>query len=151
EALYEHGGILDKYTGDGLMAIFRVTGETEEEVARAVRAALAMRDAAAAVSARLAERGEDPLALGIGMHFGEAIVGLIGNPDHFNYTALGRTVIVSQRLQTLAQGGEVVVSDAVYASVGAEFAADAGDPVHVKGLSQPVRPFWILGALRVDG
>jgi adenylate cyclase len=148
EALYDHGGILDKYTGDGLMALFRVGDHSREDVVRAVRAALAMRDAADEVSERLAERGEESLALGIGMHFGEAIVGLIGNPDHFNYTALGRTVIVSQRLQALAQGGEVVVSDAVHALTTEHFAAEAGDPVRVKGLSQPVRPFWVAGPLR---
>ncbi len=144
QALFEHEGILDKYTGDGLMAFFPISGRTEE-VRRAVTAALAMRDAAMAVSSRLEERGEQALAIGIGMHYGEAVVGLVGNPRQFNYTALGQAVIVSQRLQGIAGGGEVVVSETVYEASGGDIPAQAGAPVRVKGISQPVTPYRVLG------
>jgi class 3 adenylate cyclase len=148
EALHAHGGLLDKYTGDGLMAIFRVTGEPEEDVARAVRAALAMSAAAASVSTRLAAQGRTPLPIGIGMHYGEAVVGLVGNPNQFNYTALGHAVIIGQRLQSIAAGGEVVVSESVHFYTSGTFQAEAGEPVYVKGLSAPVRPYRVLASQR---
>ncbi len=143
EPLRRHGGLLDKYLGDGLMALFRVTDPTAD-LPRAVHAALAMRDAALAVSDEQAAQGKPVLTLGFGLHYGEAVVGLVGNPDQFNYTALGHTVVVAQRLQTLAAGGEVILSETVYPHVAAEIPADPGEPVAVKGLSQPVRFYRVV-------
>lgn len=145
EAVFAHGGILDKYTGDGLMALFRLQEPDSTEVGRSVRAALSMRVAAERISAERAVEGLPPLRVGIGLHCGEAVVGLVGNPDHFNYTALGLTVVVSHRLQALAAGGEVVVSETVYRAIAGEFDAEPGEPVPVKGISEPVRPYRILG------
>lgn len=144
EALLKQGGILDKYTGDGLMAIFRVTSEPQENVKKAVQAALDMQAAVAEVSQRLIAQGKTSLPVGIGVHYGEAVVGLIGNPPHqVNYTALGHAVIVSQRLQSLALGGEVIISEAVHATLKGAFPVEASDPVSVKGLSVPVRPYRV--------
>jgi class 3 adenylate cyclase len=145
-ALDAHDGLLDKYTGDGLMALFRVQdAHPEEDIARAVCAALAMRDTAEEVSARLAQEGLPTLQIGFSLHCGEAVVGLVGNPDiQVDYTALGITVVVSARLQSLAAGGEVIVSEAVYAALSGRLRAEAGEPVNVKGLSTPVRPYRVL-------
>lgn len=137
EALHRHGGLLDKYLGDGLMALFRVT-DPEVDVRKAVHAALAMRDAAATVSMWQAAQGHPVLQVGISLHYGEAVVGLVGNPAQFNYTALGHTVVVTQRLQSVAGAGEVILSETVYALVEGEVFAETGAPVTVKGLSEPV-------------
>jgi adenylate cyclase len=145
DTLYRHGGLLDKYTGDGLMALFRVGGEPAHDVANAVRAALAMSRAADEVSAGLEARGDRPLPIGISVHYGEAVVGLVGNPNQFNYTALGYTVNIAARLQALAVGGEVVVSQAVGQLVEDRFEVEALEPVTVKGVSQPVRPYRVVG------
>lgn len=144
DALHAHGGFVDKYTGDGLMALFYVTDAPREDVERAVRAALDMRDAAERISAHLLERGQEPLHVGIGIHYGEAVVGVVGNPvRQINLTALGETVVVSARLQSIAAGGEVVVSDAVYSAVSGAFHVEEGEPVQVKGISEPVRPYRV--------
>jgi class 3 adenylate cyclase len=143
EAVFSYGGILDKYTGDGLMAIFRVSEPSGDAVSRAVRAALAMRDAAEQISARLATQGRHPMRVGIGLHCGEAIVGLVGNPNHFNFTALGHTVVVSHRLQSIAAGGDVVISETVYLETSGAFPVEQGEPVRVKGISEPIRPYRI--------
>jgi class 3 adenylate cyclase len=149
EALYAHEGRLDKFTGDGLMALFVVDRPGEaaarEVVSRAVRAALAMRDVAEETSAQLRAEGLVPLPIGIGLHYGEAVVGLVGNPVHqVNYTALGHTVVVSARLQSIAAGGDVVISQAVHDLTAGAFAVEAGAPVQVKGISAPVRPYRVL-------
>ncbi|MFN3650797.1 MAG: adenylate/guanylate cyclase domain-containing protein [Armatimonadota bacterium] len=139
-ALFEHGGVLDKFTGDGLMAWFPVS-DRDHDVRQAVRAAIAMARAATEVGRGMLAQGRPPLQIGIGMHYGEAIVGLVGSPNRPDFTALGHTVVVSHRLQSLAAGGEVVVSQDVASVMGEDFHAEAGEPVQVKGLSAPVRPY----------
>jgi len=144
EALHRHGGLLDKYTGDGLMALFRL--DRGASVASAVRAALGMRDAALAMSADRAAGGNRSLQVGISIHVGEAVVGLVGNPQRqVNFTALGHTVVVAARLQTQAAGGEVVVSREVHDAAGAEFEMTPRPPVQVKGMTDPVEPFLVRG------
>jgi len=142
EALHRHGGILDKYTGDGLMALFRE--ERGVTAVDAVRGALAMRDAALALSVDRTAGGDNSLQVGISLHVGEAVVGLVGNPERqVNFTALGHTVVVAARLQTQAGGGEVVVSREVQEAVGDAFDLSPRTPVIVKGISQPVVPFVV--------
>ncbi|MCS6775443.1 MAG: adenylate/guanylate cyclase domain-containing protein [Chloroherpetonaceae bacterium] len=148
-ALLNKGGILDKYTGDGLMALFRVTRTPRESARMAIEAALEMQHRAAEISRRLQEQGRTPLRMGIGIHYGDAVVGLIGNPPHqMNYTALGVTVVVSQRLQALADGGEIVVSETVFEILredpGQGFHLLPGEPVTIKGLTRPVRPYRVV-------
>lgn len=147
DVVMAQGGILDKYTGDGLMAFFQETpGEHQASQAmnaRAVSAAIGMQQAAARISAELAAEGREPLRVGIGLHYGEAVVGLVGNPNRWDYTALGHTVVVSQRLQSIAEGGEVVISETVYRTVYGLFPVEEGEPVQVKGLSEPVRPYRV--------
>jgi class 3 adenylate cyclase len=145
EVLLDHGGILDKYTGDGLMALFRISTTEEEGVTRAVRGALAIQGSARSVSDRLVEEGRQPLRMGIGLHYGEAVVGLVGSDMQSNYTALGHAVVVSARLQSIAAGGEVMISESVYLTTFGAFRTEEGEPVRVKGISQPIRPYRVLG------
>jgi class 3 adenylate cyclase len=150
EALHAYGGILDKYTGDGLMAMFRITEDPpDDEIQEAVLAALAMRDVAKSVSRRLEEQEKEALGVGISMHYGEAVVGLVGNPNQFNYTALGHTVVVAARLNTVAQPGDVLVSDSVFQAIAETFTVEECEEVMVKGLSQPVRPYRVIKAHRL--
>ena len=147
DALHAHGGILDKYTGDGLMAFFQISNTPQEDIARAVRAALAMREAVQILSAQQAQDGKPVLNLGISLHYGDAIVGLVGNPkQQVNYTAMGLTVVVAARLQTIAGGGDIIVSEEVYQETQDAFVFAAGEPVQVKGLTQSVRPYRVLSA-----
>ena len=172
DALHAYNGVLDKYTGDGLMAFFQsartpqkdtqnsmstlqMPQTMEQDVSRAVHAALAMRDAALALSVKRREEGKPTLDLGFSLHYGEAVVGLVGNiKQQINYTALGHTVVVAARLQTIASGGDVVVSEAVFQETQEMFVFAVGEPVYVKGLSTPVRPYYVLApreaALSVD-
>ncbi|HLK60804.1 MAG TPA: adenylate/guanylate cyclase domain-containing protein [Chthonomonadaceae bacterium] len=145
DALDTYGGILDKYTGDGLMAFFLIDRAPEAEVERSVLAALAMRDAALTLSARRKAEGRSVLNIGFGMHYGEAVVGLVGNRNRqINYTALGHTVVVSARLQTLAEGGEIVISEPMHEMVRDHFHVVCHSPVLVKGISAPMRPYFVL-------
>jgi len=146
-ALHAYGGVLDKYTGDGLMAWFPSDPNSRRQIEKAVRGTLAMRDAALEISKARSEQGKPALHFGIGMHYGEAMIGLVGNEEHqINYTALGHAVIVSARLQTLAAGGEVIISEAVYAALDETFQVEAREPVAVKGIYELVHPYHVLSA-----
>ena len=150
DALHVYNGILDKYTGDGLMAFFQILKSPAADIQRAISAALAMRDAALALSAQRTREGKPTLQLGFSLHYGEAVVGLVGNiKQQINYTALGHTVVVAARLQTIAGGGDVVVSEEVYQEAKDGFVYAVGEPVYVKGISAPVHPYRVL-APRVD-
>jgi class 3 adenylate cyclase len=142
ERLHSHGGILDKFTGDGLMALFRSTGDPKGAAAACIRAALAMSEAAVQLSRRLEAEGQTPLQFGFGVHCGDAVVGLVGDPERqVNYTALGLTVVVSARLQGLASGGEVVVSEDARTLTGDLFTFAPREPVEVKGLTGAMQTY----------
>ena len=71
------------------------------------------------------------------------LVGFVGNPNRLDYTALGHTVVVSQRLQSIAAGGEVIISETVFRAVSGMFPVVPGEPVQVKGLSEPMTPYRV--------
>lgn len=141
DAMFQHGGLLDKYTGDGLMAFFRVAPPLKENVGRAVLAALAMQNASTRLSLQREAAGKPVLEVGISVHYGEAVVGLVGSATQSNYTAMGLTVVVGARLQSLAEGGEVIVSRQVYELISDTFSATSLEEVAVKGLSEPIHPY----------
>ena len=163
DVLHTYNGILDKYTGDGLMAFFQITQSPSppdpdadvdirrRAIAQAVQAALAMRDAAVNLSVVRALEGKPTLQIGFSLHYGEVVVGLVGNiKQQVNYTALGLAVVVAARLQTIAQGGQIIVSEEVYHETEGRFAYAVGEPVQVKGLTAPVRPYLVV-AKREEG
>jgi class 3 adenylate cyclase len=144
DALNQHGGLLDKYTGDGLMALFRLGGTGPEGLLDAVRAAVAMRDAVLRLSEDRDAGGHMSLRVGISLHVGEAVLGLVGNPTRqINYTALGHTVVVAARLQAVAGGGEVVITGDVADRVGNRFSLEERAPVKAKGITHPLRVYCV--------
>ena len=114
EAIGAEGGTVDKFLGDGVMAFFGAPDRLKGHGAAAVRAAIAIRDALEADNRMAAENGRPPLRVRIGIHTGRVIVGNIGAADRVNYTIVGDTVNVSQRLQEL---GKLVAPDAETAIV----------------------------------
>ena len=111
-AIEAEGGTIDKYIGDSVMAFWGAPDRQGDHALRACRAALEMADAVRADNARRATKGREPIRLRIGLHSGPAIVGNIGAPGRINYTLVGDTVNVAQRLEQLGKrygGGEEVV------------------------------------------
>jgi class 3 adenylate cyclase len=149
DALNTHGGILDKYTGDGLMALFRLGARGPAALPAAVLAALAMRDAVLRLSEDRHRGGDKSLNVGISLHVGDAVLGLVGNPRRqINFTALGHTVVVAARLQAVAGGGEVVITGEVADRIHEQFDLEERAPLQAKGISQPLRVFRVLSAAR---
>lgn len=136
-------GTLDKFLGDGMMAIFNAPVELPQHEMAAIRAGLKMQQ-------RLREMVADSggtltTGYGVGINSGEAIVGNIGTPELMNYTAIGDAVNVAARLQSEARIGDVLISDATYARVGDRVEVEELGSRQVKGRSQPVLVYRVLG------
>jgi adenylate cyclase len=139
EIIFAHGGTLDKYIGDGLMALFGAPAATPQDAANALSAAVAMQRQIVTLNHELRAADLHEINVGIGLHTGEATVGYIGSERRSEYTAIGDTVNLASRLESNAQGGQILSSYAVI-----EAAPDHGytlrplPPISVKNRIQPV-------------
>lgn len=115
--LFEYQGTLDKFLGDGLLALFGTPVKQADHPQRAVQAALEIQRATTALNTARRHRGQPTLHLGIGINSGEAIVGNIGSEKRMEYTVVGDMVNVAQRLQVQAGGGEILIGTSLFPHV----------------------------------
>jgi class 3 adenylate cyclase len=142
-AIEEEGGVVDKYTGDGIMAIFGAPIVHEDDTLRAVHAALRMQEATRAVNSERAKRGEPAVSIAIGASTGPAIAGNVGSPDRLNYTVIGETVNLAARLCGAAAPGEILISHATMQFVEGRIGVAPRGDRRLKGFSQPVPVFAV--------
>lgn len=138
EVIFEHGGTLDKYIGDGLMAIFGAPTATEDDALNAVKAAVTMQKRLGQLNTELAAEGYAHVSMGIGLHTGEATIGYIGSDKRSEYTAIGDTVNLASRLESNAVGGQILMSEATAAASGNLIPVNKLEPLTVKNRIQPV-------------
>ena len=140
----ERGGILDKFTGDGIMAIFGAGGDVQRGVEDAVAAALDMRARVTRLSAERDAAGEPSLGYGVGMHCGDVVLGAVGLPERSDYTALGDTVNTASRMESLTKelGVDIVVSAEIARRLDARAVTRLGE-AQVKGKSAPLEVFGL--------
>lgn len=136
-----NGGTIDKFMGDAVMALFNSPLEQPDHVERAVRAACQIKNHLVAFHQRFAP--DFQLEINFGIHTGQAVIGNVGTPQMMDYTAVGDTVNVTARLQEAAQGGRILVSEAVYQAVYHQFQAVSSEVKHLKGRSVPVTTYYI--------
>lgn len=145
EAIWREEGTLTMFIGDALMAIFNAPLPQPDHVRRAVRAAWGMRRA---LEAYQTAQGPDalPVAYGIGVHTGPAVVGNIGARDRMqNYTAIGDAVNTAQRLQASASANTILLSAATYLDALPHVLAHELDPLSVKGKTHPLNVYQLDG------
>ena len=143
EIIFAHGGTLDKYIGDGLMALFGAPTATPDDARNAVNAAVAMQKRFATLNPELVAAGFSEIAVGIGLHTGEATVGYIGSEQRSEYTAIGDTVNLASRLESNTKGGQILISEATAKAAGAIFPLLKREPLVVKNRTQPVELYEI--------
>ncbi|MDP8954064.1 MAG: adenylate/guanylate cyclase domain-containing protein, partial [Actinomycetota bacterium] len=140
-AILGEGGTVMQFVGDAVMAVFGAPVAQPDHPDRALAAALAMHDAQAEVNARWVAEGLAPFGLGIGLSTGDAAAALLGSEERLEYTLVGDTVNLTQRLQQWAEVGETVLSGATHAALSTPVDAVALAPAPVKGRSAAVTAF----------
>jgi adenylate cyclase len=150
DIIFAHGGTLDKYLGDGLMALFGAPTGTPEDASNALNAAVAMQRRILGINMELREEGLSEIGVGIGLHTGEATVGYIGSERRSEYTAIGDTVNTASRLESNARGGEILVSDATAKAARSRYKLKTRDPIMVKNREQQV-DLWEVDWQRASG
>ena len=153
EAVFKHGGTVDKYIGDAIMALYNVPFEAPDHALRAVRTALEFQERLRPLAERFAAKHGGLLACGVGIHTGDAVVGTIGSEQRLEYTAIGDTINLGSRLEGLTKEFSVpiIISEATYAEVRDHFGARDLGEVTVKGKAIPVKIYAVLGELRPHG
>jgi adenylate cyclase len=151
QIIYRNGGTVDKYEGDAIMAFFGEPVSHPDHALRAARTALEMHLSLDGLKKQWRSKGILPeginFQIGIGLNSGPAFVGLLGSEQRINYTAIGDNVNLSARLQDLTKAYKwpILLSDATYQQIKQEFDADFIEPVTVKGKSEAVRLYKLLG------
>jgi class 3 adenylate cyclase/tetratricopeptide (TPR) repeat protein len=144
EAVQRLEGTIDKFTGDGVMALFGAPVSQEDHARRACLAALELHGSLAPLAAELAGEGVE-LAIRVGLNSGEVIVGEIGEQGQMEYAAIGHTVGLAQRMESLAPPGSTTLSARTAGLVSGEFELGELGEFEVKGSSLPQRVFELLG------
>ena len=137
ELVVAHGGTVEQFSGDGLMAFWNDPVPTPEHELKAVRAAVAIRDRVSELASVWRKRGHD-LGLGIGIATGYATLGRIGFEGRYDYAAIGSVVNLASRLSDAAAPGEILVSQRVLAAVEESVEAEPERELQLKGFSKPI-------------
>ena len=142
EVLKEEGTI-DKFLGDAVMAWFNAPIAQPDHTLRALRAAWGIRKALTALHARLPASSH--LSFGVGIHLGEAVLGLIGTERRLDYTAIGDCVNTAKRIQENSNAGQILISRAVLDVVKNHILFEAVDAIRAKGKRDPIEVYEVIG------
>ena len=143
--VYKYEGIVDKLTGDGLMALFGAPISHENNAELAVRAALDMQHDMELINHDLMERFEIEIKARIGLHSGAVVVGGIGSDMMMDYTAIGDTVNLAHRIEEAAPAGAILISESVHRQVRGIFECKPISILTPKGVASPVQAYRVTG------
>jgi adenylate cyclase len=141
--IFAHQGTLNKYLGDGLMALFGAPVGSETHAVSAVSAAIGMQQRIKQVNLQLAAKGLPSVTLGIGINTGEATVGCIGAEQRSEYTAIGDTVNIASRIEGIAHPGQILVTHETVKELDDQFPLSESWRVEVKHIDEPVQVYSV--------
>ena len=145
DTTFKHDGTLDKFLGDGVMAIFGAPIPHRDHSIRAVRTALAMQAGVAGLSEKRIREGKEPISVGVGVSAGEAVAGTVGTEDRMEYTVIGDSVNLAARLESIAKPGQVLISQRTYQKVEGLVDVRPLGTVKVRGKEEQVEVYEVLG------
>jgi class 3 adenylate cyclase len=148
-AIIESGGTVMQFVGDAVMAVFGAPLPTTDHADRSVMAAREMHARQAEVNAAWESRGLEPFCLGIGLSTGEVAAALLGSEERIEYSLVGDTVNLTQRLQQWAEAGQTVLSDPTRAALTSMPDLEPLAPALVKGRQAPVQAWRLVADQRV--
>lgn len=143
DIIFSYDGTLDKYIGDGLMAVFGAPMEKEGDAERAIKAALEMKKELKAMRERL---GHDrTFNIRIGINTGRVVAGNIGSPKRMDYTVIGDPVNIASRLESIAEPNQILIGEETYRQAKKRFRIKKSGPRLVKGKSTEIMVYEVLG------
>ncbi|MFN7131922.1 MAG: adenylate/guanylate cyclase domain-containing protein [Myxococcales bacterium] len=145
DVVFAHGGVLDKFIGDCIMALWGTPVRRPDDASRALRAAVDMQSKLAEWNVARQRAGKMTLEMGVGINTGQAVVGNMGSSKRLEYTAIGDAVNTASRLCNVARGGEIVASESTVEKGGQGFDYDQLPAAKVKGKEKPISVYRILG------
>jgi len=143
DVIFDHGGMLDKYLGDGVMAVFGAPISKGNDAANAVRAGIEIQKLVLQLNLDSQARKWPELRVGVGINTGIVTAGNIGSPRRIDYTVVGDTVNVASRLMSAAAGWQILISESTAQALGPEIRIEPLPPIQVKGKSQPLSVFAV--------
>jgi adenylate cyclase len=144
DTVFKFEGTLDKFMGDGIMAIWGAPVSAPDDAIRSVDCALEMGQALGAFNRRRLEKDQSPLAVGVGIHTGPLVAGYIGSSKALSYTVIGDTANTSARLCSHALAGQIIVSEPTLAKLKGRFEVEELTAAKVKGKERPLRIYNVL-------
>ncbi|HTJ81873.1 MAG TPA: adenylate/guanylate cyclase domain-containing protein [Polyangiaceae bacterium] len=144
ELVFKYDGTLDKFMGDGIMALWGAPVQTPDDPIRAVECALEMEQSLGEFNRNRLERDLQPLAVGIGIHTGPLVAGYIGSSKALSYTVIGDSANTSARLCSVALSGQIIVSENTLVRLKNKFDVEELQPAKVKGKEKPLRIYNVL-------
>lgn len=145
EIVFRHGGMLDKFVGDEIMAVWGTPVPTVDHTQRAVDAAIEMMFALRDFNVRRAADGHEPLHMGVGINTGEVVAGYMGSSRAMDYTVIGDVVNTGARLCSAAERGQILVSDAVIQAMSPRVRYEPLAARALKGKREAVPVYSVLG------
>jgi adenylate cyclase len=144
DLIFESGGTLDKYLGDGIMAVYGAPLPKPDDPLRATQTAMEMQRALATLNRDWERRGQQALRMGVGVNTGPVTAGNIGSAKRMDYTVIGDAVNLASRLCSNAAGGQILVSDTTYMLLNSRIPARRLEPIRVKGKETPVELYEVF-------
>jgi len=144
DIIFRNKGILDKFVGDQLMALFGLIPSEHTHAYHAIQAAIEMQDAVEELMVQRAKRNDEIFHVGIGINTGSAIVGNVGSENRMDYTAIGDSVNVAARLEKIARGGEIIIGEEAFQQTRGHFRTRKRGAVLVKNKTNPVTCYKVL-------
>jgi adenylate cyclase len=151
DAVMEQEGMLDKFLGDGLMAVFGSFGDQPDHARRAVLASLRMKSLLAKLNGERAMAGLAPVAIGIGIHTDEVIVGSIGSKQRLEFTHIGDGVNTASRVQALNKEYQttILITGATFEALGGEFDAKPIAEVTLRGKTRSLPIYEVVSSASI--
>ena len=149
----DNGGVVDKFIGDAIMAVWGPPQTTGDDPYNAVKACLEMRLGLLTLNDTRIARGEEPIKIGMGLHYGDLISGTVGSQDRMEFTVIGDTVNMASRIEasTKAFGTDLLLSDDMAKNVAGRVMLEEAGSAEVKGKAEPLKFFKVRGFIDSDG
>ncbi len=141
ETIFKYEGTLDKFMGDGIMALWGAPAHNIDDAIRCMQSSLEQMERLGQFNRQRIERNQMPLAIGIGIHTGPLVAGYVGSSKALSYTVIGDTANTSARLCGIALAGQIIVSETTLNKLGSRFEVEELPPANLKGKEKPLRIF----------